>query len=446
MVRKIDWPENYGDPTWFVNDRFGLFIHFGLYSVAARHEWGMTLEEQSLDAYQKYFDVFDPDLLKPEAWAKKAKEIGFKYVVITAKHHDGFALWDTQYSDYKITNTPYKKDLLHELVTALKKEGLRVGFYYSLLDWQRADFLVDGYHPERNNLEYIKRHPGNMKTYQQFMKDQIKELLTNYGTIDYLWFDFSYPTRDWGDSVGKGKADWDSENLEKLILALQPKIIINDRLDLHRGVGTPEQYQRTNGMEKNGKELVWEACQTLNGSWGYDRNNLDWKSADTIIQLLVDNVSKNGNMLLNVGPNGRGEWDKTSLEILNEIQDWMKYHSEAIYGCRSSDFEAPQDCRYTQKGNRLYLHCFSWPYRTILLNGLGDKIKFARLMSDGSEIQFKDSKAITGVRPSYKDLRKEITEVNIKESLDPESVILNLPIRKPFGTVPVIELILKEEV
>lgn len=445
MVREIDWPNNYGDPEWFVHDRFGLFIHFGLYSVAARHEWGMTLEEQSLAEYQKYFEVFEPDLLKPEEWAKKAKDIGFKYVVITVKHHDGFALWDTAFSEYNITNTPYGKDLLSELVSAFKNEGIRIGFYYSLLDWQRADFLVDGYHPERNNLEYIEAHPGNMLTYQQFMKDQITELLTNYGEIDYLWFDFSYPSRDWGNSVGKGRDDWDSENLEKLILTLQPQIIINDRLDLHRGVGTPEQYQRSGGMEKNGKELIWESCQTLNGSWGYDRNNLDWKSSETIIKLLVDNVSKNGNMLLNVGPNGRGEWDKTSLDILNGVQTWMNYHSQAIYGCGSSPYKAPLDCRFTQKGNRLYLHLFSWPYRTVLLDGLGGKIQFVRLLSDGSEIQFKDSKTITGIRPSYKDLRKEITEVNIKESLDPASLVLNLPIQKPFENVPVIELILKEE-
>lgn len=445
MTKQFDWPENYGDPTWFIKDRFGLFLHFGLYSVSARHEWGMTLEEQSVEEYAKYYETFNPDLLDAEEWAKKAKKIGFKYVVITTKHHDGFALWDTKQSGYKVTNTPYKRDIITELVKAFRKEGIKIGFYYSLLDWHHKDFLVDGYHPERNNEQYIKSNPGDMNRYRVFMKEQITELLTDYGKIDYFWFDFSYGSRDWGNSIGKGKDDWVSEELEELILKLQPEILINDRLGLNRGVGTPEQYQRDSGMHKNGKRLVWESCQTLNGSWGYHRDNLDFKTSETLIKILVDNVSKDGNVLLNVGPNGRGEWDNNSLKSLKGIQEWLRLHYPSIYDCGSSEYKAPVDCRYTQNGNKLYLHFFSWPYRTVLLKGLGSKIKFARLLNDGSEIRFKDSNTITGIRPSYKDLNKEITEINIKESLDPTAVVLNLPIQKPTRDVPVIEILLKDE-
>lgn len=441
---KYDWPENYGNPQWFLEDRFGLFIHFGLFSVAARHEWVMTLEQIGKDGYKKYFDHFNPDLLDMKAWARQAKEAGFKYAVLTAKHHEGFALWDTKLSDYKITNTSYKKDLVKEFIEAFRAEGLKIGIYFSLIDWYHPDFLVDGYHPERNNQEYIEKHPGNMESYREFMHGQVREILTNYGKIDYLWFDFSYPQRDWGTSVGKGRDDWDSETLEKMILELQPEIIINDRLGLGRGVGTPEQYQRNTRDERQGKMLVWEACQTLNNSWGYDRDNKNWKSSEMVIKLLIDTVSKGGNMLLNIGPNGRGEIDTKTQSILEDVHQWMRLHKEAIYGCGASEFVAPQDARFTQKGNRLYLHLFSWPYRTLLINGLGGKVKYAQLLNDHSEIKYIQDEGLSGKRKSHKDLNLEITEVHIKDKFADEALLLTLPVQKPDTVVPVIEFILEE--
>ena len=159
-----EWPENYGDPDWFVHDRFGLFIHFGLFSAAARHEWVMTLEQIGKEGYRKYFDNFNPDLFDAGKWAKMAKEAGFKYAVLTVKHHEGFALWDPQLSDYKITNTKFGRDLVREYIDAFRAEGLKIGIYFSLLDWYHPDFLVDGYHPERNNKEYIYSHPGDMES------------------------------------------------------------------------------------------------------------------------------------------------------------------------------------------------------------------------------------------------------------------------------------------
>ncbi|EKP7340246.1 alpha-L-fucosidase [Listeria monocytogenes] len=428
---------------WFSESRYGLFIHFGLYSVAARHEWVQTLEEISVPDYKKYFDHFNPDLLDATQWAKKAKEDGFKYVIITAKHHDGFCLWDTNETDYKVTNTPFERDLLAELIQAFRAEGLRIGIYYSLLDWHHPDFLVDGYHPMRQNSFYINEHPGNMDNYRSYMSTQIKELLTQYGTIDYLWFDFSYKSRNWGTSVGKGAEDWGSEQLEKMIYDIQPNIFINDRLDLQRGVQTPEQFARSKGMDDG--DDVWETVQTLNNSWGYDRDNLNFKSSELVVKQLVDTVSKGGNFTMNIGPNARGLWDDTSDTILAEVGDWLSRYGEAIYGATGSQYTPPINGCYTQKGNKLFLHIFSWPYRTLLLPALGGKVSFARLLNDGSEIRFSDTKNLGGEREATTNLYKEIMEVHVKEALDPTMLMLNLPIREPKELVSVIELTLKEE-
>jgi alpha-L-fucosidase len=427
--------------NWFSESRYGLFIHFGLYSVAARHEWVQTLEEISVENYHKYFEHFNPNLLDAQAWAQQAKANGFKYVIITAKHHDGFCLWDTKETDYKVTQTNYQKDLLAELIIAFRAEGLKIGIYYSLLDWHHQAFPVDGYHPMRNNLDYQAQHPGNMAVYRQFMQNQVRELLTGYGKIDYLWFDFSYPSRQWQEHVGKGAEDWGSSELEKLIKTLQPDILINDRLDLSRGVQTPEQFSRSKASES--AEDVWETVQTLNNSWGYDRDNLNFKSSELVAKQLVDTVSKGGNFTMNIDPNARGLWNETSREILDEVGQWLYKHGESIYGASNSKYQAPVDCRYTQKGNKLYLHLFSWPYRTLLLPELGERVSFARLLNDGSEIRFANTKNLGGEREATDNLYKEITEVHVKESLDPTMLMLNLPIQAPKELIPVIELTLK---
>lgn len=445
MMGNYEWPENYGNPEWFIHDRFGMFIHFGLFSVAGRHEWVMTLEEIGKEGYKKYFDHFNPDLFDAKSWAKKAKAAGFQYAVLTAKHHEGFALWDTQLSDYKITKTAFGRDLVKEYIEAFREEGLKVGLYFSLLDWYHPDFLVDGYHPERNNEEYIKIHPANMDNYTEFMHGQVRELLSNYGKIDYLWFDFSYANRDWGNSVGKGKDDWKSEELEKMILSLQPDIILNDRLGLGRGVGTPEQYQRSCKMEENQNQLVWEACQTLNGSWGYDRDNLDWKNPEMVVKLLIDTVSKGGNMLLNIGPNARGEWDKKTEEIIGCVGEWMHLHSRAVLGCTFSEFQAPADARFTQKGRHLYLHLFSWPYRTLVIENLGGRVEYAQFVNDNSEVKYIQNEGLSGKRKSHKDLNAEVTEIHIKDKFADNTLMVTLPVQRPDVLVPVIEFILKED-
>lgn len=430
-MQDYGWPSQYGNPDWFVQDRFGLFIHWGLYSAAARHEWVMNREKIHPDAYRTYFEHFDPDLYDPNQWAVAAENAGMRYVVVTSKHHEGFALWDSHLTDFKATHTPAKRDLLRPLLDAFRARGLKVGLYHSLLDWHHEEYPIDGLHPQREDEVFKAQHAGRrIDKYADFLHGQVRELLTHYGKIDYLWFDFSYPHEDWGWSKGKGAADWRSAELERLILELQPDIILNDRLDLGRGVRTPEQYQPSQPVTQNGKPVIWEACQTLNGSWGYDRDNFDYKSPNMLAQMLIDTVSKGGNLLLNVGPTGRGEFDGRALSILKEIGRWTKRHGRSIYGAGASEFAPPVDCRYTQNGDRLYLHIFAWPFRHIHLKGLAGRIRYAQFLHDGSEIKMIEHEGQTAAS-------------HIEVAEEAGTVTLELPVGQPDVLVPVVELWLK---
>lgn len=204
-----------------------------------------------------------------------------------------------------------------------------------------------------------------------------------------------------------------------MVRELMPGIIVNDRMSIGGDIKTPEQVQPAEWVKEDGKPVVWEACQTLNGSWGYDRDNLDWKSVDMLVQMLIDTVSKGGNLLLNVGPTGRGQFDPRALEILSDIGDWMKLHHRSICGATQSEFPTPKDCRLTQRGNRLYVHVFAWPFKHLHLEDMAEKVKYAQLLNDASEIR-------------------------MQESPDTGVLTLQLPIQRPDVTVPVIELFLQE--
>ncbi|WP_408006973.1 alpha-L-fucosidase [Pseudalkalibacillus sp. A8] len=430
MSGLYDWPEKYGDPTWFLHNRFGMFIHWGLYSLKAKDEWIMTQDKISKTEYDMYLQQFNPDLVKPEKWVKQAKKSGMKYIVFTTKHHEGFALWDSEYTDCKITNTAYGKDLLREFVEACRQEGMKIGFYHSVIDWSHEHFTIDGLHPQRED-ENARNEQRDMSIYQQYLFDQVEELVTRYGKIDYFWFDFSYGDRDWGWSKGKGPDDWKSEDLEQLILTHQPHILLNNRLGLDRGVYTPEQYQPAEPLyTPEGAKRIWEACQTLNGTWCYNPNNLHWKSSEMLIKLLIDTVSNDGNLLLNCGPTARGNFDTRTLEVLEEIEGWINFHSEAIYGAGSSSFECPQDCRLTQKGEKVFIHIFSWPFRTIHLKNFSQKVKYARFLHDYSEIPVKTFE-------ESDVFHHDIPVIGNNET------VLELPVIKPDHVVPVIELSLE---
>ena len=355
-----------------------------------------------------------------------------KYVVLTTKHHDGFCLWDSSLTDYKVTNTPHGKDVVAAYVEALREAGLKVGFYHSLIDWHHPDFPIDGVHPRRGDEDWkAQNEKRDMAKYREYLHGQVTELFSNYGQIDYVFFDFSYPDGING-YPGKGHNDWASEELLAKVRELQPNILVNDRLDLpNPDLVTPEQYQPDSPMMRDGEPVVWEACQTLNGSWGYDRDNHDYKSVDLLVRMLVDGVAKDGNLLLNVGPTGRGNLDPRAVASLTGIGDWMKLHGRSIYGAGHSEHVAPPDTRYTQAGDRLYLHLFAWPMGHIQLRGLAGKVSYAQLLNDGSEIK-------------YTEVDAEQRAQNTTPGGQPAGTLtLKLPIQRPDVAVPVIELFLK---
>lgn len=417
--------------AWFRHDRFGMFIHWGIYALAARHEWVKSREEIDDAAYQRYFDNFDPDLYDPREWARRAREAGMKYVVLTARHHDGFCLWDSKFTDYKSTATPHGRDIIASFVEAFRAEGLKIGFYYSLPDWHHPDFTIDIYHPLRNRADVAELNQGrDMRRYAQYLRDQVTELLTGYGKIDIIWFDFSYAERAYNGLPGKGSDDWESIELLKLVRQLAPDIIVNNRLGLdtdNPDVVTPEQYTPRTPPMVNGKPATFEMCQTFSGSWGYYRDEESWKSAEQLIQILVDGVALGGNLLMNVGPTGRGTFDQRAIDSLEVYGRWMRLHGRAIYGAGRSDFVPPDGCRYTQKGDRLYVHIYNWPNQYLLLDGLRGKVKYAQLLNDASEVQWPAEGADTHFMPPGGET----------------TLTLLLPVKKPDVVVPVIELILK---
>ena len=445
-------PYGHGDLSWYVHDRFGMIIHWGLYSMPARHEWIRNYERIPDEQYQIYFELFNPDLFDPRTWARAARDAGMKYVVITTKHHEGFCLWDSKYTDYKATNTPFGRDALREIVDAFRAEGLRIGFYYSLIDWHHPDFTVDDIHPLglREDREALNRD-RDMKRYATYMRNQIAELLTGYGQIDIMWFDFSYPWRDkpelpWSANDpsrhswdGKGRDEWESSKLVRLVRKLQPQIIIDNRIDLPEAadIFTPEQYTPDAAPTlPDGTPAVWEGCQTFSGSWGYFRDELTWKSAKQCIDLLVNHVSRGGNLIMNVGPTSRGYIDARAMDRLAAYGKWMRYHSRAIYGCGAppDGLVAPEDTRYTYNARtrRLYLHLLNWPFKQIHLPGLGGgRIRYAQFLHDGSEIVFRES-------GDFQDFNAALNAIT------PENAVtLDLPVIKPDVEVPVIELFLK---
>ncbi len=419
--------------SWWTDARFGMFIHWGLYAQAGRHEWVKNRERMNDSDYQKYFDVFNPDLFAPADWAKKAKAAGMKYAVITSKHHEGFCMFESEYTDYNVTNTPYKKDIIKEWVEAFRAEGLGVGFYYSLIDWHHPDYTIDSRHPQRvsTKKEYDKLNKDrDMAVYREYLKNQVKEILTKYGKIDILWLDYSFPGEN-----GKGMDDWGSVELLKMVREIQPEIIINDRADLKDYQGgwdftTPEQFKVNNWPEVDGKKIPWETCQTFSGSWGYYRDEFTWKDNKQLLVLLIESVSKGGNLLLNVGPTARGTFDKRADNALAGMGEWMKLNDRSIYNCTQApeDFQVPANTllTYNPESNRLYIHLLDYPLQNFLLKDYKDKVKYAQFLHDASEIR------ITRPRGHRSSDKMGDNDIN-----------LNMPVNKPDVEVPVIEIFLK---
>lgn len=419
--------------SWWREARFGMFIHWGLYAQAARHEWVKKRERIPDEEYRKYFEIFNPDMFNPTEWAKKAKAAGMKYAVITTKHHEGFCMFGSEYTDYDVMDTPYGKDIIKEWVEAFRAEGLGIGFYYSLIDWHHPEYTIDRVHPQSADTqeEYDELNKNrDMSVYREYLKNQVREILTNYGKIDILWLDYSFP-----GEFGKDRDDWGSVELMKMVRQLQPEIIVNDRADLKDYQGgwdftTPEQFKVESWPEIDGEKIPWETCQTFSGSWGYYRDEHTWKDKKQLLVLLIESVSKGGNLLLNVGPTARGTFDHRADKALGEIGDWMKYNSRSIYGCTQAPekFEVPDNTllTYNKEKNRLYIHLLDYPLKNFLLKDYKDKIKYAQFLHDASELQMSE--------PYGHWIEQETGENDVN---------LILPVNKPNVEIPVIEVFLK---
>ncbi|MER5276790.1 alpha-L-fucosidase [Streptomyces sp. NPDC002809] len=413
-----DSPDPAGATEWFEAARFGLFVHFGLYSMAARHEWVRSREAMSQQEYDRYLSRFDPDLFDARQLARTARESGMRYAVLTTKHHDGFCLFDSALTDYTSVRTT-GRDLVREFVDAMRAEDLRVGLYYSLLDWHHPDFTVDEHHPLRGTA--AEQEPREMERYRAYMEGQIRELLTGYGRIDTLFFDFTYPE--------KGPEAWGAEHLLATVKELQPDILVNDRLGIPGDYVTPEQYQPDRPLERRGERVTWEACHTLNGSWGYDRDNHDYKDPALLVRMLVQSVACGGNLILNVGPTGRGSLDPQARATLRAIGEWTGLHARSVHGAGPSAFEPPSHTLYTQSGNRLYLHLPVWPLKHLHLPGLAGRVRYAQLLHDGSEIRFHET---DGMSHEHNNLAPP--------SQPAGTLTLTLPVARPDVLLPVIEL------
>ena len=426
--------------AWFTQARFGMFIHWGLYAIPARGEWVRSVEEMPKEDYMPFFHQFNPVDFDPKQWARAAKEAGMKYVVLTAKHHDGFCLFDSQYTDFKSTNTKCGRDLVREYVDAVRAEGLKVGFYYSLLDWYHDDYphYGDKQHPMRDDPAY-GNEGRDFDRYLTYMHNQVRELCENYGKIDILWFDFSYEDQY---NVMRGEK-WKATELVTMVRELQPGVIIDNRLEVsgegfgsmwegnptpyHGDFVSPEQIIPPQGIQdKQGRDLVWEACVTMNNNWGYCEYDRFYKPAPMLIKKLVECVSKGGNMLLNVGPDAKGNIPPQSQAILKEIGAWMKRNSKSIYGCGKAGMEKPDCGRITRSGNKLYYHVFENSIGPLPLMGLkGEDIDCIRMLATGAEVPISHSWmssnypdlafADLGPDPVLPDPVDTVLEVTLKE-------------------------------
>jgi alpha-L-fucosidase len=355
--------------AWWREARFGLFIHWGLYAIPAGEwngetnhaEWIRTTAKIPLEVYDKFVGQFNPVRFNADEWVRLAKQAGMKYIVITSKHHDGFCLFDSKYTDFDVMSTPFRRDILKELSEACRRAGLKMCWYHSIMDWHHPDYL-----PRRDWETTRSTEGADFRRYVQHLKNQLSELVGNYGEIGVLWFDGEWENT-WNHEYGK--------EIYNFVRGLRPGIIINNRVDVGRSgmegltkkgeyvgdFGTPEQEIPPQGLPG----VDWETCMTMNDHWGYNKNDQNWKSAEDLIRKLADIASKGGNFLLNVGPTAEGVFPQPSVERLQAMGKWMEVNGEAIYGTTASPFKSLEWGRCTQKsvagGTRLYLHVFDWP-------------------------------------------------------------------------------------
>lgn len=347
---------------WWHEVRFGMFIHLGIYSAIARKEWIMLEEGTPIEEYESFVAQYHPAPGSPRSWARLAKQSGMKYMVFTSKHHEGFCNFDTRLTPYNAAHLGPRRDLVREYVEAARAEGLRVGLYYSLMDWHHPD----GAH--------CATDPAARRRFVDYTHGLIRELLTNYGKIDILWYDIPTPL----DRNG-----WESDRMNAMVFELQPEIIVNDRNRMPGDFSTPEQYI---GEEKN--DRAWESCMTINESWGYDRADDSWKDSRTILRNLIACSAGGGNYLLNIGPRADGSVPAASIRVLREVGGWIDTNGESVFHTDPCKVDGLFYAGFTQKANTLYMHVHYWPGDYVALGGLTSRVKSARLLKTGEQVKF----------------------------------------------------------
>lgn len=351
---------------WWHEAKFGMFIHWGLYSVLGRHEWAMEIEGIPVPEYERLADQFKPKRDCARQWAKLAKRAGMKYMVLTTKHHDGFCLFNTELTDYCAPKRACGRDLVAEYVAAARAEGLRVGFYHSLMDW---------HHPDGARCA---EDEAARKRFVAYVHGQVRELCTNYGKLDILWYDVAWPLEPDG---------WESAKMNRMVRKLQPDIIVNNRNKLPGDFSTPEQHIRA---EPGGR--AWEACMTMNESWGYHATDDAWKTPKQIVRNLVTCARDGGNYLLNIGPRADGSVPAPSVRTLNAVGEWTDKYGHAIYEADRCQVTRSRFANFTRKGKTLYVHVHFWPGDTVTIGGLRTKVKGAKLLPSGKAVSFEQDR------------------------------------------------------
>ena len=352
---------------WWTDARFGMFVHFGLYSQLGRHEWVMNRERILVKEYEKLARTFNPAPGSPREWARLAKKAGMKYMVMTTKHHEGFCLWDSKQTHYNAVKMGPHRDIVAEYVAACREFGLPCGFYYSLMDW---------HHPDGHRCATDEKARRRFCDYTYGL---VQELMSNYGKIDILWCDAAMPLQ--------GADKWESAKLVAMVRRLQPDIVINDRSQRPEDFGTPEEHVVAAQAGRS-----WETCLTFNGSWGWRPTPPeDWHSARKVVTMLQQVTAGQGNLLLNIGPKPDGSVPPEALERLTAVGKWTAKYGDVIYGKvdRPDGFDVWSGCgTWTRKGKDHYFWVYNWPGETLAIGGLRTKVKSVQLLPDGKPLRF----------------------------------------------------------
>lgn len=376
----------------FRDNKFGIFIHWGIYSMMADGEWIMNNKSLNYQEYAKLAGGFYPAGFNAQEWVAAVKASGAKYICFTTRHHDGFSMFDTKFSDYNIVKaTPFKRDVIKELADECHKQGIKLHFYYSHIDWYRDDYAPRG----RTGLKTGRTTTGEWKTYYQFMNNQLTELLTNYGSIGSIWFDGL-----WDQDQNPG-FDWELPEQYQLIHKLQPACLIGNNHHMVPFAGEDIQIferdlpgENTAGYsgESGISTLPLETCETMNGMWGYKMTDQNYKSTKDLIHYLVKAAGKNANLLMNVGPQPDGRFPAVAIDRLKEMGEWMAVYGETIYGTRGG-LVAPRDWGVTtMKDNKLYVHILNLEDQALFIPLVDKKIKKAVLFKDKTAVKFTQDK------------------------------------------------------